>query len=518
MSHEDVSDFIGEIQLVTSEHHQGGTCEVHSGQSYTANCAACDQLVCLKCIVTIHNGHTFQDLSDLREKSYKIIQRIKNEKIEKQILPYLLKEHEDAAKRTRKIKEINEHSKEEIQNEYLTCVEKIDQDRSKVLEILEGDESKTAEKEKSILERVSALREELENIVSILQNGSVLDVINLCRKLQSKYEDNFHGSFKENLISARKSKVLLHTEEHNNVFGTCHVIPELEVYGVFQTSLGILSTLRNLLEDETWVAGVQSPLLFRLHVPLRKHKGAMRYEVRRGFVYSVAFTKKNSVALMTFVNSHEIRAYDVQHIHDEGVMFIDTKKLFPLGLEVSQNDDVYACASERYSNAFFENMERGVLRISKTGQLLNFFRFDIEVGKCLFHYPSCLTENIDGTVCIIDRQSNTSGRVVALNNFGQKVYTYERPPSSSLSEEFDLKYITHDVFGNLFISDSSNNRVHMVSKTGVFISFILGPEEEICIQYPSALHVDMFHNLWIGCYSQHPNKTSQVMKIRMNYQ
>jgi hypothetical protein len=516
MSDENVSDFIGDIQIVKSEHDTKNTCEIHSGQTFTANCVTCGQLVCLKCIVTVHNGHTLQDLSELHEKSCKIIQQIKTEKIEKLMLPYLVKEHENAAQRTCKIKEMKEFSKREIEDKYLTCVEKIDRDRDKLLDVLESDTRKAEEQQDIALERVSALRKDLENIVNTLQEGSAVDVIQLCRKLQSKYEENFLGPFKENVISARKSKVLSHPDEGINVLGTCHVVPELEVYGVFQTSLGLLSTLRNLLEDETWIGGVQSPLLFRLHVPLHKHRGAMRYEIRKGFVYSIAFTKKNTVALMSFVSSHEIRAYDVRRIDDEGVVFINTKKLFPLGIEVSQNGDVYACASERYSNDVFEKMERGVLRISKTGQLLNFFQFDL-AGKHLFHYPSCLTENIDGTVCVIDRHSNTSGRVVALNNFGQIVYTYERPPSSSSSEEFDLKYITHDRFGNVIISDSHNNRVHMISKFGSFISIILGPEEEISIRFPTALHADIYNNLWIGCHSPHSNKSCQVMKIKMKY-
>ena len=134
---------------------------------------------------------------------------------------------------------------------------------------------------------------------------------------------------------------------------------------------------------------------------------------------------------MSFVNVHEIRAIDLQRVNDDdGVVFTDLRDMFPLGLEVSQNGDVYACACERYSKQMSEATKRGVFRISKFGQVLNFFQFVEDTGKCLFSYPSCVTENTDGVICVIDRKSNSSGRVVALNHLGKKVFTYERPPIS----------------------------------------------------------------------------------------
>ncbi|XP_061167254.1 uncharacterized protein LOC133176099 [Saccostrea echinata] len=517
MSHEETSDFVGDIQHMTPDDQELEACQFHTGQTFTASCSQCDQLVCLKCIVSTHKGHTFEDLSDLHEVCSKMILQIKDEKIEKK-MAVLLKESESAEKSVKKIQELNSLTESEIQGHYLSCKERLDRDRDQLLLILESDLKKAEERQKKVLENLSGTRKDLQNIVNVQKDGNMVRNIQLYRKLQSKYEKNVRGSLEENKISARKSKFLAQSE-HLNILGDCHVVPAFELYGVFQISLGTISTLRNLLEDETWVSGVQTPSTLRLHVPHSKNKSAIKYKVNKGFVYSLAFTKENTVVLMTFVSIHEIRAYDVQHVDDKGVVFVDTRKLFPLGLEVSQNGDVYACASERYSKDMSKNTERGILRISKTGQVLNFFQFEENVGKFIFHYPSCLTENIDGSLCVIDRQSHFSGRVVALNTFGKKLFTYERPPSVSANEEMDLKYITHDKFGNILISDCMNNRVHMISKSGVFISLIFCPDEEISVQRPEALHVDMFDNLWIGCRSQNPNTlTCQVMKIRMNFQ
>ncbi|XP_062592605.1 E3 ubiquitin-protein ligase TRIM45-like [Saccostrea cucullata] len=516
MSHEETSDFVGDIQLLTAEDEEREKCQFHTGQSFTASCSQCDQLVCLKCIVSTHKGHTFEDLGDLIEVSNKMIVKIKAENIEKR-MAVLMKESESAEKGVKKIQGLNNLTEAEIQGEYLSCMERIDKDRDQLIMTLEADLKRAEERQKKVLEKLSGVRKDLQTTENVQKDGNTVQIIQLCRKLQSKYEENVQGPLEENKVIARKSKFLAH-DKHSNVLGECPIVPEFELYGVYQISLATISTLKNLLEDETWVAGVQSPLTLRLHVPHSKNKSAIKYKVNKGFVYSLAFTKENTVVLMTFVSIHEIRAYDLQHVDDKGVVFVDTRKLFPLGLEVSQNGDVYACASERYSKDMSANTERGILRISKTGQVLNFFQFEEVVGNFIFHYPSCLTENIDGSLCVIDRHSHFSGRVVALNTFGKKIFTYERPPSVSAKEEMDLKYITRDKFGNLLISDCINNRVHLISKSGMFISLILCPDEEISVQRPEALHVDKFDNLWIGCRSQNPNTlTCQVMKIRMNY-
>lgn len=516
MLHDCVSDFIGELSIEQVDNKKHETCQFHEGQTFTANCTSCDQLVCLKCIVSTHKGHTFQDLSELLGANVDIINQIKRETLEKQWLVHLQKEREKAQTGVDKIRRHNEHTECEIQNKHLACMQKINRNKDMLLAALELDVSKAVERLDLVQGKTSAVNKDIEIIEKVLNTGSAVEVIQLSLRLQSKYLQNSPNSPEENIISARKTKFISRAEDFN-VLGDNLVIPELDVYGVYQTNLGLLSTIRNLLEDEIWVAGVQSPVTYRFHVPIRKHSGAIKYQMKKAFVYSIAFTSGNTVALMTFVSVREIRAFDLQHMNGEGVVFTDTRRLYPLGLDVSQNGDVYACASAQYSDRMSESVERGVLRISKTGTVLNFFAAEINSDSFLFSYPSCLTENIDGTICVIDRKSNFSGRVVAINSFGKKLFTYERPSLSTLGDEIDLKYITHDLIGNIFISDSFNNRVHMISKSGEFIAIVIGPDEVISITHPLALHADLYGNLWIGCLAENPNRTCRVMKVRMTY-
>lgn len=518
-AHEDVSDFIGELRIETTDKPESNICQFHNDQTFTAKCKQCEQLVCIKCIVTTHKGHIFDDLVELLEPSSVIIKQIQKETLEKKWLAYLHKENTGAQAEVNRVQEHNERTRREIQNVHLSLVEKIDSDRDTLLSALEKDLAKAKDRQTKIQNKMAAVAKDLEVIAQTLAEGSTVDIIRLSLKLQSKYLENVPTYLNENIASARKTRFLSRVDDVN-VLGEKHVVPELEVYGVYQTSMAVLSTVRNLLEDETWIAGVHSPQGIRLHVPRQKHSSAMKYKFRKTFVYSIVFTKSttNTLALMSFANVHEIRAIDLQRVNDEdGVVFTDLRDMFPLGLEVSQNGDVYACASERYSKQMSESIKRGVFRISKFGQVLNFFQFVEDTRKCLFSYPSCLTENTDGVICVIDRKSNSSGRVVALNHLGKKVFTYERPPNSTPTEHVDLKYITHDTVGNIFISDFSNNRVHMISRSGHFVAIVMGPEEAITITSPAALHADEFGNLWIGCASdQNLIHTCQVMKIKMN--
>lgn len=139
MLHECVSDFIGELSIEQAEDIKHETCQFHEGKTFTANCTTCDQLVCLKCIVSTHKGHTFQDLSELLEANVDIINQIKKETLEKQWLVYLQKERENAQTGVDKIREHNEQTKSKIQNKHLTCMEKIKRDKDMLLAALELD-------------------------------------------------------------------------------------------------------------------------------------------------------------------------------------------------------------------------------------------------------------------------------------------------------------------------------------------------------------------------------------------
>ncbi|XP_062618798.1 E3 ubiquitin-protein ligase TRIM45-like [Saccostrea cucullata] len=78
----------GEIRIIFPE------CEFHPSHWCEGQCKLCDVPVCMKCVITSHNGHTMIDIADIFNDKKKEIQK-ETKEIESDLLPKCMKKNED---------------------------------------------------------------------------------------------------------------------------------------------------------------------------------------------------------------------------------------------------------------------------------------------------------------------------------------------------------------------------------------------------------------------------------------
>ncbi|XP_061186776.1 E3 ubiquitin-protein ligase TRIM45-like [Saccostrea echinata] len=87
-------------------------CEFHPHQRCEAHCQRCDIPVCIKCVITSHNGHNVKDIPRIFNNRKREIQK-ENHEIESSIIPKYKKQNEDAEKHiTKSMEKIDEMEKE----------------------------------------------------------------------------------------------------------------------------------------------------------------------------------------------------------------------------------------------------------------------------------------------------------------------------------------------------------------------------------------------------------------------
>nr|XP_022343362.1 uncharacterized protein LOC111136647 isoform X2 [Crassostrea virginica] len=190
------------------------------------------------------------------------------------------------------------------------------------------------------------------------------------------------------------------------------------------------------------------------------------------------FTVMQGVDLI-YIDGDEIFRLEPHHKITE---FIKTGDWQPLSLHSSRiNGDILVGMVGMEKDG-----EAKVTRYTKTGKEIQNIQRD-DQGQDLYHNPLYITENINGDICTSDPCKRA---VVVVNKSGQHRFSYAGQGSGLFPWG-----ICTDVLGNILVSDSNSNTVHLVDQNGEFLSFILSTQG---IRTPFSLCVDDENNLYVG--------------------
>ncbi|CAC5413621.1 TRIM2_3 [Mytilus coruscus] len=143
-----------------------------------------------------------------------------------------------------------------------------------------------------------------------------------------------------------------------------------------------------------------------------------------------------------------------------------------------------------------ESSLRQVVAVNQRRTLCKRFEYTTE-NKRLFTLPVRITTIKDGGICVIDRVSQTTGRVMSLNWEGNLMWTYEVPPPSLCPGQFYPTDLTITNTEKIIVVDSNNRAFHILNTKGALIlhqsSIHLGIERPFC------LDTDNSGYLWVGC-------------------
>ncbi|XP_061175731.1 uncharacterized protein LOC133184660 [Saccostrea echinata] len=131
--------------------------------------------------------------------------------------------------------------------------------------------------------------------------------------------------------------------------------------------------------------------------------------------------------------------------------------------------------------------EAKVARYNKAGTETQNIQRD-DKGQKLFSEPRCITENINGDICISDYPKEA---VVVVNKSGQHRFSYTGQESSIWPYG-----ICTDILGHILVCDGFSNRVHLLDQDGQFLSYLLSKQQRV--ESPRSVCADDDNNVYVG--------------------
>ncbi|XP_052692239.1 uncharacterized protein LOC128170502 [Crassostrea angulata] len=160
--------------------------------------------------------------------------------------------------------------------------------------------------------------------------------------------------------------------------------------------------------------------------------------------------------------------------------FITTKGWVPLSIHTSHiNGDILVGMT-----VFFIGR---VARYNKTGNEIQSLEQDNKGQRLYSGYPHYITENINGDICVSDRNKHA---VIVVNKLGQHRFSY----TGQGSKIFPYGICT-DILGHIIVCETSSKTVHLLDQDGQLLSLVLSQKGK---ENPHGVCVDDDNNLHVG--------------------
>ncbi|VDI32312.1 Hypothetical predicted protein [Mytilus galloprovincialis] len=480
---------IGELDSGESFNFSDVHCSEHSNQVCCSYCKTCKKVVCLKCVMKVHNGHEFVDEEEFLGKKKKLWEEHKN--VVTKLSELSTEEH-----KLRNIKESEEamynKAKENIQNRSIT-----DGDRwSEKLFDLE-------KKKRSINQEIDR---ELRNLAEEKRKfQEVINVVDLIKSSKDFYK--FFERFKELFTSLNydivpfKSNIgsLSDFIEGENLVSessqlkTNHssAINIFKVVKQYTTDIRKISLLTELPDQTLCISDNSSKVL--QHVKLEGNS----VQVKSNFIikiFSIAVSPSGGILVSTSDTMLKIFNIKTGDITDSVYNVYPLKALF---IHVTKDQRVIIGARSPGHN--YPNTGRCVVIVmDQEGKYLKKYEHDGNT-KPIFTYPRSISSTSDGSIFVVDRvHDDARGRVVVLARGGEIIQIYSGHPHINTERKpFKPVYVSTISSGRIIVTELETNTVHILNNYGHLITFYnlldIGIERSYSLALSSSGH------LYLGC-------------------
>ncbi|XP_021354647.1 uncharacterized protein LOC110451113 [Mizuhopecten yessoensis] len=166
----------------------GSQCSIHRNKEVILHCTDCDILICISCSISIHNGHTLAEISDITPVKKDVLRDFIND-TENHKLDQIRKEIQSIETKLSENDTIFLKLGQQIQQQAEVCKNKIDVltgEFVSLCEKMEKDNQKLLVKYKHELkQRYKSLVKQLKECKEVLQSGSSIDVFDKTSELSS---------------------------------------------------------------------------------------------------------------------------------------------------------------------------------------------------------------------------------------------------------------------------------------------------------------------------------------------
>ncbi|XP_048749119.2 E3 ubiquitin-protein ligase TRIM71-like [Ostrea edulis] len=488
-------------------------CEIHSDERCEAHCKKCDVPVCLKCILGPHNGHKYDDMSEIFNKKKKDIEKETRE-IETAIIPqYEEKNEETENKLSIAVNKFHEMDKEkEKHREYWhqevdTIFNKLgsllNAMKENHLAVLKSHQSK-------IKHRIPDMTQTVQENKEILKSKIVSTVTNYKSKL-GEYRnmpadiDVKLPSLKTNTVQGRELSLELEdckaTLQQISLSGLADevnkssirkLLDKARVIATIPTGVIPLLSVACVGVDEAWVSGAD--------------KTITRVDIHGSVQDTVITTCKPKPNGITVTRQGELVYSDgpnrtvniVRHGRTE-TLITTPQGWKPVRLCCTKSGDILV------SMCTIDCSQHKIVRYQ--GHIVKQEIDRDEHGEIIYkggRYPLHVVENKNGDICVSDSNVDT---VVVVDKSGRRRFQYDGTPARR-KKSFNPAHIMTDSMSQIIVADYNNGCLHILDQNGEFLRCV----DNCGLDDAYGLNVDSEGRLWVGLRKSGELKVIQYME------
>ncbi|XP_061186777.1 tripartite motif-containing protein 2-like [Saccostrea echinata] len=486
-------------------------CEFHPNQRCEAYCHKCDVPVCIKCVITSHNGHSVRDMPNIFNDKKKEIQQ-ETQEIETSVIPNYKKKNEEREsditlsmekyieleKETEKHRTIWHQEVDSIFNKLRSLIISM---RDNHLAVLKSHQSKLRNMIPEILQTLQQNKE-------IMKSNKVSEVTNHKSKL-TEYKNNLSDtdvlipSLKSKTVQGREFSIelgeckatltqlsLSSLKEKVSYFSTRELLDRARVIATIPTRVKPLHRVASVGTDKAWVSGLDRIIkCFDIYGSVHEnvvlsqqiHPNDISVTIQGELVYS---------------NSENRTVNIVRHGRTE-ILIKTPQEWTPEGLNCTNSGKILV--------TLYNGQQRKISCYQE--QIVKQEIFSDENGKAIFANGKLMpfvAENNNGDICVSDINAKT---VVVVDNTGKVRFRYNGRPARR-KKGFAPRKIVTDSMSQIIVADYSNECLHILDQDGQFLNCV----DRCGIPKPCGLSVDREGRLWVGLLEKGELKVIQYMR------
>ncbi|VDI19158.1 Hypothetical predicted protein [Mytilus galloprovincialis] len=479
---------IGELDSGESFNFSDSHCNEHSNQVCCSYCRTCKTVVCLKCVMKVHNGHKFIDEEEFLSKKQKLWKGPKEAAIK-------LTELSKAETKLKEVKKSEDalyiKAKQDIQ-------ERSTNDVGQVSEILIRLDQKMHSVNQGIdreirnIDREKGKFQEVINVVDVIKSSKDFykfferfdelittmncDIVPFQKNIESLSDFNV-----EDLVVYNYSKTKTGHLEANISF---------KVITQYTTDINAIFSLTELPDQTLMMSDNAAEVLQHVKLERTSVQVISNFNIN---IFGMAVSPSGDILVSTSDSRLKIiniatgeKTDSVYSIHP----------LYSRQVHVTKDNRVIIGAKSP-GPAFPASGRRVVKVMDQEGKHLQEYEHDGN-NKPLFTYPHSITTTSNGNIFVVDTlDAGDRGRVVVLEQGGDVIHIYSGHPHINTERKpFKPRHLLLMPSGSVIVTDT-NSRLHILNNYGQLISFhdLL----DIGIEWSYSLALSSSGHLYIGC-------------------
>nr|XP_022302209.1 uncharacterized protein LOC111110130 isoform X2 [Crassostrea virginica] len=478
-------------------------CREHPGQRCEAHCNNCNQSACIKCILSgLHKGHAAEELSKTHER--KVQKRIKETQlITTKIIPnYQKKDVEIETTMSEAKLECDHFGKENVRlkqmwhQEVDNIFDRVDTLSKSLLDKNLGPLRKYQEKIRNL---IFEMTETVKQNEQILKANKVTQVNILSSNLK-KYQEvpekimfkmpphisnlipgNEYGigigNFKATLLLKSNTTSTSVLSSSTTSQGLAQLLDDPRLIATIHTDYPSVKSIACLGIREAWISGSKDRIRF---VDIN---GSVKNTISSNFPGEcmpgdITVTKMGNLLFSN--NSHEGGTVKIAKNELVEIRIQLSSKMFSGGLCYTRSGDILVHIID---DCFDGNTLHKISRY-RGQKIVQEIETD-EQRKHIFE-----PNTMETFVSLILKP------VVVLDRTGQVRFRYDGTPARS-KQRFNPGCIVTDCLGQIIVTDSKNECLHILDQNGQFLKCLVG----CSLEKPFGLSVDGLGRLWVGSSS-----------------